>query len=232
MVDLPGTGLSEPLGSGVAAATYFRQLVVDCLDALGVDRALVIGSSSGGTLALRAAAEYPERISGLVLMGTPGMLEELGTPFAERLMLLPGIGSLLGRMRPGARTQLKMWRSIGHGASLDEGRLDSTYLEWWGALLEHTDSLRNDMAAMGMLRGRPGSYAPEHLIGPSERSRISAPTLLVWGENETFGDRNVADALVASIPNAEIRLVKGAGHLPWIDAPDTVAAFVDQLVAI
>jgi pimeloyl-ACP methyl ester carboxylesterase len=165
-------------------------------------------------------------------MGTPGMLEELGTPFAERLMLLPGIGSLLGRLRPGTKTQLKMWRSIGHGASLDEGRLETTYLEWWGALLEHTDSLRNDMAAMGMLRGRLGSYAPEHLVGPSERSRISAPTLLVWGENETFADRNVADALVTSIPNAEMRLVKGGGHLPWIDAPGEVAAMIEELVAV
>ncbi len=232
MIDLPGTGLSEPIGSGVGVSEYFRQVVVDCLDALDVDRALVIGSSSGGSLALKGAAEHPARISGLVLMGTPGWLEESGTPFAERLMLLPGIGSLMGRFRPGAKTQRKMWRSIGHGASLDEGRLDAAYLEWWGALLKHTDSLRNDMAVMRLLRGRPGAYSPEHLIGPSERSRISAPTLVIWGENETFGDHALADALVASIPNADLKLIDGGGHLPWIDAPEEVATMIEEVVAV
>ncbi len=232
MIDLPGTGLSEPLGSSVTASEYFRHIVVDCLDALDVDRALVVGSSSGGSMALIAAAEHPTRVSGLVIMGTPGWLEELGTPFAERLMLLPVIGPLMGRMRPGAKTQRKMWRSIGHGASLDEGRLDASYLEWWGALLKHTDSLRNDMAVMRLLRGRPGAYAPEHLISPSDRSRISAPTLLIWGEHETFGDRTVADALVASIPNADMKLIDGGGHLPWIDAPEEVATMIEELVAV
>ncbi|MDJ0498311.1 MAG: alpha/beta hydrolase [Acidimicrobiia bacterium] len=232
MIDLPGTGLSEPLGSSVTASEYFRHIVVDCLDALDVDRALVVGSSSGGSMGLKAAAEHPARVSGLVIMGTPGWLEELGTPFAERLMLLPVIGALMGRMRPGARTQRKMWRSIGHGASLDEGRLDDSYLEWWGALLKHTDSLRNDMAVMRLLRGRAGAYAREHLISPSARSRVSAPTLLIWGEHETFGDRAVADALVASIPNADMKLINGGGHLPWIDAPEEVATMIEELVAV
>jgi pimeloyl-ACP methyl ester carboxylesterase len=232
MIDLPGTGLSVPLGPETDAAGYLRRLVVDCIDALGEDRALVIGSSSGGTLGLKAAIEHPARISGLVLMGTPQLVEELGVPPMERLMLLPGVGRMLGRIRPGAKMQRSMWRSIGHGASLEEGRLGQAYLEWWGALLEHTDSLRNDVAAMGWLRGRPGSYAPEHLIGPSDRARISVPTLLVWGEHETFGDLAAAETIVEPIPNADLVVIDGAGHLPWIDAPDTVAALVDQLVAI
>ncbi|MDJ0665612.1 MAG: alpha/beta hydrolase [Acidimicrobiia bacterium] len=231
VVDLPGTGLSEPLQPAIDMDTYLGRVAVDCLDALGREDALVVGSSSGGTLALKAAAEYPDRISGVVLMGTPWLLEELGTPAGERLMLLPGVGRLLGRMRPGAKMQRRMWRSIGHGSSLDEGRLDQTYLDWWGALLEHTDSLRNDMALMGSLRGRPGSYAPEYLLGPSQRARISAPTVVVWGEHETNGDVPVAEALVASIPNARLELIEGGGHLPWIDAPERAAALVDELVA-
>ncbi len=231
MVDLPGAGLSEPMSRGTVVADYLERVVVDCLDALGERNALVVGSSSGGTLALKAAAADPERISGLVLMGTPGMIEELGTPASERLMLLPGVGALLGRMRPGARMQRKMWRSIGHGASLDEGRLGDAYLEWWGALLKHTNSLRNDMALLSSLRGRPGSYAPQHLIGEAERARIAAPTLLIWGEHETFGDLNIAEALIASIPDSRLEVIEGGGHLPWIDAPERVAAMVDQHVA-
>ena len=146
-------------------------------------------------------------------------------------MLLPGAGSLIGRMRPGAKTQQKMWRSIGHGASLDEGRLTGPYLDWWGALLKHTNSLRNDMALMGLVRGRPGSYAPEYLVGPEQRNSISAPTLIVWGENETNGDMAIADALLASIPNARLEVIEGGGHLPWIDDPSGVAVMVDELVA-
>ena len=232
IVDLPGTGLSAPLGPDVAIAEYLERVVIDCLDALGEDKALVVGSSSGGTLALKAAAEYPDRISGVVLMGTPWLIEELDVPFMERLMLLPGVGRILGRMRPGANQQRRMWRSIGHGASLDEGRLDQTYLDWWGALLENTDSLRNDMLLMGSLRGRPGSYAPEFLIRPSHRERIAAPTLLVWGEHESFGDLTVAESIVSSIPNATLQVIEGGGHLPWIDAPAAVAAMVEELVAV
>ncbi len=232
MVDLPGTGLSAPLEPATLIGDYFRSVVVDCIDALGEDRALLIGSSSGGTLALKAASEHPDRISGVVVMGTPQLIEELGVPFAERLMLLPGVGRLLGRMRPGTRTQRRMWRSIGHGASLDEGRLDQEYLEWWGALLEHTNSLRNDMALMGSLRGRPGGYAREFLITWSHRARITAPTLLVWGEHEPTGDLDVARAIVDSIPNARLEVIDGSGHLPWIDAPEAVSSMIDEVMAI
>lgn len=55
--------------------------VVTVLDALGIDRAVLVGSSMGGATAVEAALEHPDRVSGLVLIGAGVMPMEFHDPF-------------------------------------------------------------------------------------------------------------------------------------------------------
>lgn len=68
----PGTGRSSPLGATWSIERY-ADWSVDFLDALGIERAVVAGHSTGGGFALAMAAMYPERIERLILVDTVGV---------------------------------------------------------------------------------------------------------------------------------------------------------------
>lgn len=52
---------------------------------------------------------------------------------------------------------------------------------------------------------------------------VRAPTYVLWGSEEVYGDEAVARSLVEAMPSAELELLPGAGHLCWFDDPDHAA---------
>jgi len=79
-LDWPAHGLSPADGKQPTAAHY-ASLIVPALDALGIRRAIVLGNSIGGAVALQVAAAAPERVAGLVLCNAGGLAKV--TPFAR-----------------------------------------------------------------------------------------------------------------------------------------------------
>lgn len=84
LVDLPGFGALRRLRKQFALATATRW-VLQWMDAVGIERAHLLGHSMGGLISIRIAAAYPERVNQLVLAAPAG---------------LPGVSSLLGEIRP------------------------------------------------------------------------------------------------------------------------------------
>ena len=73
-------------------------------------------------------------------------------------------------------------------------------------------------------------YRRELILGERWRA-LTTPTLLVWPEHDAFGSPEDGEALVATNPNLRLVRVAGAGHLPWIDDPDTVVAEIKRFLA-
>jgi 2-hydroxy-6-oxo-octa-2,4-dienoate hydrolase len=71
--DLLGFGFTERPADDAYDADRWTAQVVDLLDALGLDKVSLVGNSFGGGIALRVAAEHPERVDRLVLMGSVGV---------------------------------------------------------------------------------------------------------------------------------------------------------------
>jgi pimeloyl-ACP methyl ester carboxylesterase len=61
--------------------------------------------------------------------------------------------------------------------------------------------------------------------------RISAPTLVIWGTRDGVIAEAYADEFASRIPGARIERIQGAGHLPHLEQPDTVAPLVTAFVA-
>ncbi len=110
LVDRPGQGWSDqPAGKGLSPAD--QALVLrDVLDRLGIRRAILLGHSWGGTLALTFALDHPDRVAGLVLLAPPthpqlrrlsALYGALSTPFAGWLfahtLALPLAAAAFGR---------------------------------------------------------------------------------------------------------------------------------------
>ena len=71
LIDRPGFGFSARRRGDGSSPAYQAAVLRDVLDKLGVARAIIVGHSWGGTLALTFALDFPERVAGLVLIAAP-----------------------------------------------------------------------------------------------------------------------------------------------------------------
>jgi pimeloyl-ACP methyl ester carboxylesterase len=211
--DRPGWGASEEPAGGFA---HNAAAMVRLLDAAEVDRALVVGYSWGGGVALALGEEHDARVTGLVLLSSVGP-RSLG--WMDRVPLLPGVGAPLTAggfaMARAALSLVGLARRIprvdasAHGDSVDalrrsvEGRRAATsFLVEQRALFDELDPIVSRLA------------------------HISAPTIVLAGDRDRLVPVATASALADAIPSAQLRVVAGARHLLPVFAPDEVARAV------
>lgn len=218
--DLPGAGLSEPVEVRASnLETYGSRLVGDLLDGAGLDRAHVVASSFGGHVALRSAASDPGRFRRMVVMGCPALAPGETHPPFMRMISNPIVRRLITVLPPSAGVDRSVFRQLGHGASLDAGRVSPAFLAWNLELQRHTDTHAHDFAMIAdLLAAGDQARLSWSLLGS-----VSVRTLFLWGKNDAFGDESVARGVVQAMPKAELTLIPEGGHLPWIDDPRGVA---------
>lgn len=233
LVDRPGSGLSEPLPTPLDRHTlpgFADRFTADLLDGLGIDRADVVASSFGSYLALRGAAARPDRVRRMVHLGCPafvpafrmiGMLRVLASPLRHVLLRLPA----------NERAGDMSLRAIGHGASLDAGRIPAALGPWSLALQAHTDTYTNEAATIARLAGPVRGFDRSLVLDAATLGAVHAPTLLVWGADDPFGGAEVGAGLRDLLPDAELVVLPGSGHLPWFDDPARVGTLVSHHLA-
>ena len=222
VVDRPGTGLSPASPTPIDRRSlegFADAFTPDLLDALGLDRASLVATSFGGYLALRGAAAIPDRIERMVQFSWPAGAPTNGLPWFMRLSSVPGLGRLMASLPATERTVRMTFRKIGHGPSLDDGRITSLDVATYLALLRHTDTMRNELAMgralVSPLRGLTGVRLDDAVL-----ARVTTPTLFVWGGRDPFGGESTAREVIGRMPNATLELLPAAGHAPWLDHLD------------
>jgi len=221
IVDRPGTGLSDelprPIGGVPALAAMADHFLPDLLDGLGLASASIVATSFGGYFALRGALAAPDRVRRLVLFGwTTGA--PLGRmPLAMRLGATPGIGSLMARFPVNDRAVRSMLRGIGLRGAIDAGRVSPEAIAAYAALLNHTRTLPNELAASRAFLSPIHGLDPALVLSPAERGAITTPILFLWGDGDPFGGPAIARDFVEPFPNARLEIVAGAGHAVWMD---------------
>lgn len=227
LLDSRGSGQSPlPADRGSLAFPRLADDVEDVRAALALDPADVLAHSAGCPVALLHAARHPDVVRRLVVVTpsgrpfgwTPDDLETIraaraGEPWyaeaAEAAEIAPTANPALRRELD--RAMRPLWygrwddRTQAHAAGADE-----------------QVSLR---AAAGYLPGP--DYDPAEAAASLQQ--ITASVLVVVGELDAMTGVAVADRLVAAIPDARVAVLPGAGHFPWVDAPEvfceTVAGF-------
>lgn len=175
------------------------------MDALGVERAVLVGNSSGGTLALEAALARPERVAGLILVA-PWV-------FAQR-PTLPAWVAELPQLR---RLSLLIGRKLGEGVLLDYSHADpGRVTDQRRALMTLHAQVRDADLAWGELLNRSLSSP---VTVSAHLARLTQPVLLISGDRDKLvkvaDTRRVADAL----PDAALTVIPGCGHVPQEECP-------------
>jgi pimeloyl-ACP methyl ester carboxylesterase len=228
-VDRPGHGLADPFDyRGVDLLDHARTFLGDILDALALPTVDVVANSMGALWSVAFAIDAPSRVSRLALVGAPvGVKRQV--PLQLLPLGLPLIGQRLGRhvfsnaTRDGSR---KFWGQVlvKHPEKLDDLLLD----------VDVAHGRRNVESMLGFVRciadARRLGLRRELILGERWRG-LTTPTLLVWGEHDAFGSPAEGEALVATNPNLRLVRLAGAGHVPWLDDPESVVAEIERFLA-
>jgi pimeloyl-ACP methyl ester carboxylesterase len=227
LVDPPNSGLSSRLDyAGRPYGEVIAPLLGRLADALGLDRTHVVGSSLGNVSALRLAAAHPARVGRVVLLGAGPLLPESGVPGILRALASP-VGSLLTRLPAGRRMERRFLRQIGHGPSLAAKRIPDELIDWRVAFDRDTDTMRHERDMVRALVDWRRGLRPGLAFETAELAAIPHPTLLLLGTADPTGTPELCRRAVELLPRGELRLLDGAGHLPWLDAPRSVADHID-----
>lgn len=222
VLDLVGFGRSDKPAAPYSFP-YFAQFVRNFMDTQNVERATLCGSLLGGGIALQFALHFPDAIEKLVLLASAGLGKEVYLLF--RLATLPLIGELL--TRPSRKGTIQLWNEIVHDpAAVSEALIDLSHE--LGSLPGAQQAMLSTLRASATVRGgRDSALHPilDNLPG------IAAPTLIIWGQQDSI--LPVAHAYVGQerIPNAQLHILDACGHVPQIERPTEVNALVLDFLA-
>jgi len=199
-LDLPGHGRSE--GRGRSSVSAYRDFLLAFLDAVGLDRATVVGHSMGGGIALDFALNYPDRLAGLILVGS-----------GARLRVAPAIlAGILSDFE--ATVDLVCNYAFGSTATEQLKRLGRQ------RLLKTLPEVLH------------GDYAACDAFDVMERLReVRCPTLVIGGTADALTPPKYSVYLRDHIPGAELVLVDAAGHMVMLEKPEVVTRAVSQFIA-
>lgn len=193
--DFPGFGGSESLGAEASFAGL-RDWSLGVLDALAIDRAVVVGNSFGAAIARYVAAAYPERVRRVVLVdggAAPPIPRWLGRAFGW-----PIFDPLFSWMKGSAFSEAGLAKMIVEPALLDAAMV----ARMRASSDAFVASMRN-----AALAGLPDERTPR------------TPISIVWGERDALTPLKVGRQLAAELPGSELHVIAGGGHMPQIERP-------------
>lgn len=205
-IDLPGFGRSDKPWIDYRVSV-FVEFLEQFLKVLGVARASLLGHSLGGWIVAKFATCFPERVDRLILNDAAGIDD----------------GAIEVPIDLNVSTRANM-RRVFELMFYDRSLITDQLVDFVYALhLERGDGY----AIKSVLENLNGSS--EKLDG--ELARITAPTLILWGENDALTPLAMANAFCRRIARARIQIISRCGHLPCLERPAEFLAAVAAFLA-
>jgi len=201
-LDLPGHGKSS--GRGLQSISAYAQAVLDWMSVLGIHSAIFAGHSMGGAIALSLALDHPDRVTGLILIGS-----------GARLKVSP---ELLEKSASSTTYQSAVELVIQWGFSESSPKrlkelAARRMLEIRSSVL-HSDFL-----------------ACQAFNETARVEQIHQPTLLLYGSEDRLTPLRLGQYLEKQLPNAKLKTIPQAGHMVMLEQPLAVAQEMSDFLA-
>jgi pimeloyl-ACP methyl ester carboxylesterase len=189
-----GHGDSDKPATGYRTRDFVEDLRL-FMDALQIQKATIVGASSGGFVARSFCATHPQRTAGLILLGSPASLAALPNLFADlKDPIEPGFvksfaESVLSRAAPAEALTSMVAENLKAPARV--------WVETGNGLFEETF--------------------------PGELAKIQVPTLIIWGEQDPIITNEDQLALAEAIKGSKLIAHPGSGHMLYWEEPALIA---------
>jgi len=184
------------------------------LEALGIEKAFVMGHSMGGFIAQAMALDFPQKISKLILSAT-----NFGGP--RHIPITPEAMAVLSDVTSDPLTRFKngLMVSTAPGWADQNPEIIKTWIEW---RIAHPIELAPYQAQMAIGLGLISETAAFERRLPN----ISALTLILFGKHDKVVPPGNADLLARQIPNSKIAILPNAGHFFPMEVPQAASQVV------
>ena len=205
-MDQRGHGDADKPADGYAVVNFADDIEA-FMDAVGVQSAVLLGSSSGGYVAQQVAVQAPPRVEGLVLVGAPRSLQ--GRPaFADE------VDRLTDPVHPTWVEESLTWFPRYHDVP-----------DWY-----IKDRIRDGLRVPAHV-WKAGLAGLTAAAPPSESGTITAPTVIIWGERDELLPLEDGYLLAAAIPGSRLIVYEDTGHLVLWEQPERVATDLADFIA-
>jgi pimeloyl-ACP methyl ester carboxylesterase len=211
--DVVGFGATERPDDVVYSLRTWTDHIWAFLDAHGIEKTAIVGNSLGGRIALQMATDRPDRITKMVLMGTPGVGMTLTDGLAALRAYEPSHDAMRDLLRnyfavdPAMITDELV--AIRYEASIADGAYEAYRTMFFDP--RHTGS--------------------ELGITEDEVRAIATPTLLVHGREDKVVSVRVSVTMLGLLPNADLHVFSACGHWTQIERADEFSALVANYLA-
>lgn len=202
VVDLPGLGRS-PMPGG----DYNLDYLVEHVLKIAPEKAIWVGWSLGGLVAMRIAAHYPDRVTGLVTVAaSPQFTADEQWPAAMREDILQGFMDIFAEDWEGTLIRFLALQCKGSATIKSDIRQLKELLYFHG--LPAQKALRCGLQILKDVSLR------------DDVAKITVPTLHLFGENDHIVPVGVSAQIKELQPGCETSVIKDVSHVPFISTPD------------
>ncbi len=209
-LDFPQFGLSDMVPVDGPVFSWHAQKLLGFMDALGIRRAHLVNQSFGGCVAIRFAAEHPERVGRLLLIAsqpvTRGVMQPLPLFSKHAAHIMSDYF-----LADGGPSPEKMAALIRRYELHDDNRLDEENLR-----LRFEAS--NNPGFLDLLH-TPGAFGEWENLLPMF-PRVKTPTLICWGLHDWFGGIDVPMLMLNQFADARLYVMGNAAHHLQTECPD------------
>jgi 2-hydroxy-6-oxonona-2,4-dienedioate hydrolase len=219
----PGGGLSEGMDHTTVDIRRFAvQTIITVLDAFQIESIDIIAHSIGAHWSLWTAMDQPHRVRTLTLLGNPGNVMKGRPPFIMRLMVKPPLNKLFFRLIASSNKDkaLKTLKFMGHSnesISRQPKALGDCFF-YFRKLPHYLLSLTSLME----------NGAPQ--IDEKQLKQVQQPVEFLLGDKDNFISVEGGKSIAASIPDCAFHIIKGTGHLPWMENPEESGSLIKDFL--
>ena len=224
-IDLPGFGSSsKPLGARYDAR-FFSQHVLRFMDALGIERAHLIGNSMGGRVSIEVGLEAPARVETLSLLA-PSMAWLRGRGWSPLVRLLRPELAALPHVLSHDLVRRRFWTMISRPDRVDPSVGDIASDEFLRTYRSRTARIAFYAAARNIYlekpHGRGGFWT--RLEG------LEAPSLFVWGSDDLLVPARFSRHVAAILPASAQVVLAECGHVPQVELPERTHSMLRSFI--
>jgi len=213
--DLPAFGLTGPSAERDYSIQAYSEFLERFTRELALDSFSIAGNSLGGGIAWSFAAQHPERVEKLILIDATGIPDDKGDPAVFKMARNPVLGALFEYLTPKSFIKKNM----------KEVYFDDTKV---------TEELVTRYHEMALRAGNRIAFRDRaHVVNPditAQLAKITAPTLIIWGEEDQWIPVESAYVLQDQIPSAELAILEDMGHVPMEEDPKTTVYLTKEFL--